>query len=99
MALFWWLQSTKPLAEINNAIAWVSRSGQDDWRAAFAQKFCALATHSGGGGDKVLLAMRTQMEHLGCNVLARQLLTHYQKPLNPESATAVLKELKSLVQR
>jgi chromate reductase len=84
---------------LNNAIAWVSRSGNDDWREAFSQKFCAVATHSGGGGDKVLNAMRAQMEHLGCNVIARQILTHYQKALNPQSATAILTELKSLVQR
>jgi NAD(P)H-dependent FMN reductase len=81
---------------LNNAIAWVSRSGGDDWRSAFGKKFAALATHSGGGGEKVLSAMRQQLEHLGCNCLARQLLTTYQKPLNPDSAQAVLDELWSL---
>ena len=77
---------------LNNAIAWVSRSGED-WREAFAKKFAALATHSGGGGQKVLASMRQQLEHLGCNCLARQLLTTYQEALKPSSAEAVLKEL------
>ena len=77
---------------LNNAIAWVSRSG-DDWRGAFGQKLAAVATHSGGGGQKVLNAMRTQLEHLGSTVLAREILTHYQKPLNPESADAVVGQL------
>jgi NAD(P)H-dependent FMN reductase len=77
---------------LNNAIAWVSRSG-DDWREAFAKKFAALATHSGGGGHKVLASMRQQLEHLGCNCLARQLLTTYQEALKPSSAEAVLGEL------
>jgi len=78
---------------LTNAIAWISRSGGDDWREAFAGKMGAVATHSGGGGQKVLLALRTQLEHLGTNVLARQILTHYQKPLNPDSAKAVVEEL------
>ena len=77
---------------LNNAVAWVSRSG-DDWRVAFGGKLAAVATHSGGGGQKVLNAMRVQLAHLGCTVIARELLTHYQKQLNPESAEAVLKQL------
>ena len=86
--------STPPV--LSNAIAWVSRSGDDNWRSAFAKKFGAVATHSGGGGQKVLNVMRLQLEHLGTNVIARELLTHYQKPLNPDSALAVLSELKKL---
>lgn len=86
--------STPPV--LSNAIAWVSRSGSDDWRGAFAKKFAAVATHSGGGGQKVLNVMRIQLEHLGTNVIARELLTHYQKPLNPDSASAVLSELQKL---
>lgn len=78
---------------LTNAIAWISRSGGDDWRAAFSGKIAAVATHSGGGGQKVLAAMRAQLEHLGTNVLARQILTHYKKPLNPDSAKAVIGEL------
>lgn len=82
---------------LNNAIAWVSRSGGEDWRAAFNGKLAVIATHSGGGGDKALNAMRMQLQHLGTTVLARQLLTHYQKALNPESAQAIFMQLKSLI--
>ncbi|MBF0197483.1 MAG: NAD(P)H-dependent oxidoreductase [Planctomycetes bacterium] len=80
---------------LNNAIAWVSRSGGEDWRAAFSGKIAAVATHS-GGGNKVLSAMRSQLEHLGVTVLARQIHTHYQKELNPDSARAVIDQLQAL---
>lgn len=80
----------------NNAIAWVSRSGGKDWREAFNGKVAALASHSGGGGQKVLQALRGQLEHLGCTCIARTLLTNPQKPLREESAVAVLELLKKL---
>lgn len=76
----------------NNAIAWISRSSEN-WRDAFNEKTAALATHSGGGGNHVLMAMRSQLSFMGMNVLGRQLLTSYQKPLNTESADVVLKQL------
>ena len=81
---------------LTNAIAWISRSGNDDWREAFSEKIAAVATHSGGGGSKVLSAMRSQLEHLGTNVIARQILTHYQKALNPDSAKAVIGQILKL---
>ncbi len=81
---------------MSNSIAWISRAGGEDWRNAFNGKYAAVATHSGGGGQKVLSAMRTQLEHLGTTVIARELLTHYQKALNPDSAKAVLEQLLSL---
>jgi len=79
-----------------NLIAWVSRSGNDDWREAFNGKMTAIVTFSGGGGASVLAAMRAQLSFLGANVLGRQLLTNHQKPLNPESATAVVAQLLAL---
>lgn len=79
-----------------NLIAWVSRSGEADWRAAFNAKIVALATFSGGGGASVLAAMRAQLAYLGANVLGRQLLTNHGKPLNPESAEAVVAQLLGL---
>jgi chromate reductase, NAD(P)H dehydrogenase (quinone) len=88
--------STPPV--FNNALAWLSRSGDEDWRAGFNDKYCVVATHSGGGGQKVLQAMKGQMEHLGCNSLARVILTHYKKELNPESAEHILSSLIKLCQ-
>jgi len=80
---------------LNNAMAWTSRATKE-WRDAFDEKIVALATHSGGGGTKVLQAMRIQFQHLGANVLARELLTTYEKPLNDESAKNIVKQLKKL---
>ena len=80
---------------LNNAMAWTSRA-TDCWRDSFEEKFLALATHSGGGGSKVLQAMRIQFQHLGANVLAREILTNYEKPLNEDSVLSIIKQLKKL---
>ena len=80
---------------LNNAMAWTSRSTKD-WRDAFNEKFVALATHSGGGGAKGLQAMRIMFQHLGANILAREILTTYEKELNEESAISMINSLKKL---
>jgi len=77
---------------LNNAIAWVSRTGED-WREAFNGKKALIATHSGSGGLHALMAMRQQLSYLGANVLGRQIHTHYKKEFNPDSAEACLKQL------
>ncbi len=80
---------------MNNAIAWVSRSSED-WRAAFNGKFTVVGTHSGGGGTKVLEAMRSQLQHLGAIVLPRTILTTFQKALNQDSGKGILTQLSAL---
>ena len=80
---------------LNNAMAWTSRA-TESWRDAFNEKILGLATHSGGGGQKGLQAMRIQFQHLGANILARELLTTYEKPLNEESAKLMIKQLVKL---
>ena len=80
---------------LNNAMAWTSRATKD-WRDAFNEKIVGLATHSGGGGAKGLQAMRIQFQHLGANILARELLTTYEKPLNEDSAIVMIKQLEKL---
>jgi NAD(P)H-dependent FMN reductase len=77
---------------LNNAMAWTSRSTKD-WRDAFNEKIVALATHSGGGGAKGLQAMRMMFQHLGANIIARELLTTYEKPLNEETAKNIISQL------
>lgn len=77
---------------LNNATAWITRA-TEDWRDAFGEKIVGLATHSGSGGAKGLQAMRIHFQHLGANILARELLTNYDKALNEESALAVIKSL------
>ena len=80
---------------LNNAMAWTSRATKD-WRDAFNEKIVGLATHSGGGGAKGLQPMRIQFQHLGANILARELLTTYEKPLNEDSAVVMIKQLEKL---
>lgn len=81
---------------LTNAIAWISRSGNEDWRAAFNGKPVVVGTHSGGGGIKVCQAMRSQFEHLGSVVIPRHVVTNFQKELNPDSGKAILTQLKTL---
>lgn len=80
---------------LNNAMAWTSRSTKD-WRDAFKEKIVALATHSGGGGEKGLQAMRIMFQHLGANILAREILTTYEKTLNEDSAKNIISQLSKL---
>lgn len=80
---------------MSNAIAWLSVS-TEDFRALFNARPVALGTHSGGGGQKVGLAMRQQLSHLGCNVLGREILANAQKAANPESIAAVVAQLSAL---
>lgn len=80
---------------LNNAMAWTSRSTKN-WRDAFNDKIVALATHSGGGGQKGLQAMRIMFQHLGANILAREILTTYEKALNKDNAQEILKALVKL---
>ena len=77
---------------LNNTIAWLSREG-DDFRRLFRDRTVALATHSGGGGQHVIMAMRAQFSFLGCNVIGRSLVTNRNKPANPETVEAILNSL------
>ncbi len=81
----------------NNAIAWVSRTDEGDWRSAFNGKFSVVATHSGGGGAKVLNSMRSMLEHLGAVVLPRTILTTYSIEFKKDSAIAILEQLKGYI--
>ncbi len=87
--------TTPPI--LNNAIAWLSRTDEGDWRSSFNGKFSIVATHSGGGGAKVLNALRSMLEHLGSVVLPRTILTTYSIPLKKDSAHAILEQLKSFI--
>ncbi len=80
---------------LNNAMAWTSRATKS-WRDAFNEKIVGLATHSGGGGQKGLQAMRIMYQHLGANILARELLTTYEKPLSEDSAKKMIEQLVKL---
>lgn len=77
---------------LNNATAWITRA-TDDWREAFNEKIVGLATHSGSGGARGLQAVRMHFQHLGANILAREMLTNYEKPLNEEAAIGMIQSL------
>lgn len=77
---------------LNNAIAWVSRVG-DDFRAIFNQKFIAIASHSGGGGMRGNDAVRAMFSYVGANVLTREILTNYGKEYKKSTAVGVIEEL------
>lgn len=75
-----------------NFLAFCSKSSKD-WRELFNTKKAVVATHSGGGGAHVLMHMRMQLSFIGMNVIGREILTNYKKPVNPESLTAVVDQL------
>jgi len=75
-----------------NFLAFCSRSSKD-WRELFNTKKAIVATHSGGGGAHVLMHMRMQLSFIGMNVVGREILTNYNKPVTPESLTAVVDQL------
>lgn len=79
-----------------NAITWLSVEGED-FRQMFNNKPAIIATHSGGSGQKVLLAMRMQLSHLGVNVLGRELSAKDGVEVRDASIDDVLKRIAPLL--
>ena len=77
---------------LSNAITWVTVKSSN-WREAFLGKFALIATSSGGDGNRFLTAFRSQLEHLGVNVLARSISHYQEKPLKEESIEKILQGL------
>ena len=77
---------------LSNAITWVTVKTKN-WRDAFNGKYAIIATSSGGDGKRFLTAFRSQLEHLGVNVLARTISTQKDKPLKEPSAKKILQGL------
>ena len=63
-----------------NAIAWISRIG-DNFRKLFSLKKIQLATHSGSGGQDLLNALRSQFTRLGAVVMPREIIATYEKKM------------------
>ena len=74
-----------------NAVAWISRVG-DDFRKVFTLKIIQLATHSGGGGQDVMNAIRSQFTRLGSVVMPREIINTYSKPMDKKSSEKILKQ-------
>ena len=77
---------------LTNTLAWLSVDG-DDFRSLFNGKPAALCTYSGGNGEKVLMAMRIQLSHLGCTVWGSSITANKNKPMNEKRALKVVEEV------
>lgn len=74
---------------VTNFIAWISRSGDQNWRGAFNGKPAGLASFSGGGGIQALVSLRTQLSYIGMNTIGRQVVATYRQELNMEDVEGV----------
>ena len=77
---------------LNNAIAWLSRDWQN-FRKMCTGKPVGLATHSGGGGSHVIMAMRSMFAFLGADVMGRSLTSGRNKDANPETIDVMVDNL------
>ncbi|HJM87746.1 MAG TPA: NAD(P)H-dependent oxidoreductase [Candidatus Thalassarchaeaceae archaeon] len=77
---------------LNNAIAWMSMDWQN-FRTMCTGKPVGLATHSGGGGAHVIMAMRQQFSFIGADVIGRACLSGRDKEANPETIDAMIDNL------
>jgi len=76
---------------LNNLIAWMSTSM--DWqsfREMCTGKPVGLATHSGGGGAHVIMAMRQQFSYIGADVMGRSCQSGRDKDANPDTIDAMI---------
>ena len=80
---------------LSNLIAWLSVSG-DDFRNLFNGQPIAIATFSGGIGLELLTSLRIQLVHLGSQVLGRQLLSSYNKPIDTETIEDIIQRLSQM---
>jgi len=79
---------------LNNVIAWMSTAmAWQDFRALCTGKPVGLATHSGGGGAHVIMAMRQQFSYIGADVMGRGCLSGKNKEVNPETIEAMIDNL------
>ena len=77
---------------LSNFIAWLSISGED-FRNLFNGQPIAIATFSGGIGLELLTSLRIQLVHLGSQVLGRQLLSSYNKPIDTKTIEDIIQRL------
>jgi NAD(P)H-dependent FMN reductase len=82
---------------LTSAIAWLSVQG-DDFRALFNSRPIAIASHSGGGGHTLMVALRLQLAHLGAQVVGRQLVSTAANPAKDESIADLVLRLSQLAE-
>ena len=79
-------------SSLNNTVAWMSIFW-NDFREVFNSRKVGLATHSGGGGDHVIMAMRQMFSYLGCNLIGRAVISNKNKEANPEAMERIIREI------
>jgi len=77
---------------LTNMVAWISRH-DENFREYFTGKTVALATHSGGTGQNVIAAMKTQFTYLGSNVIDSELTSSYSKSAQQEDIDSIIEAL------
>ena len=80
---------------LSNLIAWLSISG-DDFRILFNGQPIAIATFSGGIGLELLTSLRIQLVHLGSQVLGRQFLSSFSKPVEIKTIEDIIQRLSQM---
>lgn len=80
---------------LSSAIAWLSVQGSD-FRSLFNGRPVVIASHSGGGGHTVLVALRLQLAHLGAVVVGRQLASSNANPAKDASIADLVSRLIAL---
>ena len=80
---------------LTSAIAWLSVQGEG-FRTLFNGRPIAIATHSGGPGEKVLAVLRIQLAHLGAHVVGRQLSCNRQNPAKDSSIDDIVHRLQRM---
>ena len=58
---------------LSNAIAWISVT-TSYWKDGFRNKFCLIASSSGGGGERFVQSMHSQLIHLGAKVFEKKII-------------------------
>lgn len=74
---------------VTSMIAWISRSGDKNWRQSFNGKPAAIASFSGSGGFQALISLRTQLSNIGLNVIGRQVRATNKEELKLSDIEAV----------
>lgn len=75
-----------------NVIAWVSVY-TEHYREAFNHKVGALATHSGGRGTKVLMAMRMMLTTMGMQLINYEVRSNTHQPFQTEDGEMMIRQV------
>ena len=75
---------------------WISVKSEY-WRDAFNGKFALIATHSGGSGNRFLIAFRSQLEYMGTNVLSRTISVSKNNPFNKSSINNIINSFVKII--